>query len=53
MCNIIWLKLMLVASEVVRFVEIVDVLGSGTYCIYKVVDAMSIGLCGISDDVQY
>ena len=23
------------------------------YCIYKVVDAMSIDLCGISGDVQY
>ena len=53
MCNIICLKLMLVASEGGEVVKVVDVLEGCMHCIYKVVDAMSIDLCGISGDIQY
>ena len=50
MCSIIWLKLMLAAKEVVGCKDF-DVLGGCTYSIYKIVDAMSIDLCGISSDI--
>ena len=52
MCSVIWLKLMLAANEVVRCKD-VDVLGSCTYGIYKIVDTMSIDLCVIPGDIQY
>ena len=52
MCNIIWLKVILAAKDVVRFLKIIDVLSGHAYGIYEVVNAVSIHLCGISSDIQ-
>ena len=44
MCNIIWLKVMLDASDVVRL--------CGVYGIYEIINAVSVYLSGISHDIQ-